>query len=230
MINKQQNLFQIGTSGNTALLRDQVYHTLKEDILLGEMKPGNPLNINEIAKRMDISCAPVREAINLLSKDGLVEISPHRRAIVASCSNEDFTIIVEMRKRFEPFIAKMSTPLIPQDVIDEMRERLFFILDNPKEVEAYVASDIAIHRMLHCYYGSKILEDIMSLLTNLRICFSGERMLDDEMEKASYRIQSTSEHLRILEAINSRNPDLVHDCVLAHLEKFDERNAVYFEP
>ena len=64
------------------VLRQEVLEALRSDILSGRTKPGSRLLEADIAQRMGVSRAPVREAIRQLEQEGLVEFFPHRGAVV----------------------------------------------------------------------------------------------------------------------------------------------------
>lgn len=69
-------------------LSDQVYQLLKGAIAKGELTPGQRLVETEVARRYDLSQAPVREALRRLAHEGLVLQLPRRGSFVASISEE----------------------------------------------------------------------------------------------------------------------------------------------
>jgi DNA-binding GntR family transcriptional regulator len=77
--------------------QEMVYHTLRDAILHGALSPGQRLVIDEIAQALQISHIPVREAIQILQSEGLVETIPHTGVRVTSISRnsiiEAFTLI-----------------------------------------------------------------------------------------------------------------------------------------
>ncbi len=213
--------------GSTVLIKDRVYNALKSEILLGNFKPGERLNILAIANKMNISSAPIREALNMLSKDGLVDLVAHKQAVVAVGELSDFLISVDIRKMLEPYAAKISVSNIPQDKIDAVRLQLNKVLDNPSDIVAYVESDMAVHELLHSYAGSKFLSEILTKVKSYTMRF---RYLVEKTEKiasaseASTIIISTHEHLSIINALDSRDPELAYSVVLQHIEHYSERN------
>ncbi|HPL54133.1 MAG TPA: GntR family transcriptional regulator [Bacillota bacterium] len=213
--------------GNAILLKDRVYNALKTEIILGNFKPGERLNILSIANKMNISSAPIREALNMLSKDGLIDLMPHKQAAVAAGGSDEYKISVDIRKMLEPYAAKISTPLIPQNKIDAVRNQLNSVLDDPSSVAAYVESDMAVHELLHYYAGSKFLSEILTMIKTYTMRF---RYIIEKTEKstlnreASTIIVSTHEHLSILDALESRDPERVYSAVLQHIEHYSKRN------
>ena len=81
---------QLENLKDTPLIRDRVYDALRKEILMGGFAPGETLNILSISKQMGISCAPIREALNMLNKDGLVELMPYIDVIIGN--EEDFQL------------------------------------------------------------------------------------------------------------------------------------------
>lgn len=59
-------------------LRDEVFNTLRQAILTGELKPGERLMEIHLANRLGVSRTPVREAIRKLELEGLVTMIPRR--------------------------------------------------------------------------------------------------------------------------------------------------------
>ena len=70
-------------------LKQLVYDNLKERIINGELKPGTRLREEDLSTEMNISRAPIREALNMLERDGFTMIVPRKGAIVAEVMKED---------------------------------------------------------------------------------------------------------------------------------------------
>ena len=70
-------------------LRDVVFHTLREAILKGDLKPGERLMELQLAARLGVSRTPIREAIRMLQQEGLAITVPRRGAEVAGISEKE---------------------------------------------------------------------------------------------------------------------------------------------
>ena len=112
-------------------IQDIVFTTLRDEILSGELKPGDRLNTNQLSQRLGVSRTPVREALNRLTSVGLVENIPHRGAFVRKLSIEEIIEIYYIRAALEGIAARLATRnLKPEDtrhlmqLCDEMEVHL----------------------------------------------------------------------------------------------------------
>lgn len=78
-----------GTTAGPTTQASTVYERLRTDILAGELTPGQKLRIEFLSKRYRTGQIPLREALNRLSSDGLVERRDQRGFLVAPVSAED---------------------------------------------------------------------------------------------------------------------------------------------
>jgi len=114
---------------NLVQLNDQVYSLLKEEIFRGNLPPGQRLSPGALAKRLGISVTPVRDALQRLSSDGLVEIQPRRGTFVTQFSEKSLREIYECRRIIEcaaadKLVAAPATTLDELDgLVAEMRAR-----------------------------------------------------------------------------------------------------------
>lgn len=84
-------------------LRERITDLLRDAIVSGEMRPGQPLIETELAAQLGVSRAPLREAMQVLVQDGLVEMIPYRGAIVRKLSSVDIEELYSFRSVLEQF-------------------------------------------------------------------------------------------------------------------------------
>lgn len=89
-------------------LRHRVANVLRDAILNGRLLPGSPLVEKTIAADLEISRAPVREAIRTLSKEGLVESVPYRGSHVRRMSARDIEEIYSLRGLLERYAVESA--------------------------------------------------------------------------------------------------------------------------
>jgi DNA-binding GntR family transcriptional regulator len=94
----------IGTGRQS--LNNVVADALREAILSGRFKPGDRLPEPQLAEMFGVSRNPIREALQVLSNEGLVEISPRKGARVPSLSTEELLETIELRAELEGISAR----------------------------------------------------------------------------------------------------------------------------
>ena len=73
---------------NRTPIREQIYNIIRKNIIELKYQPGERLSIMSISKELNVSNSPVREAISMLERDGLVEIYPNAGPSVITFSNK----------------------------------------------------------------------------------------------------------------------------------------------
>src|SRR5262245_66217279 len=81
----------VASPTNRRTLAEELRLQLADEIVRGLISPGAALDETELARRFGVSRTPVREAIRQLDASGLVEVRPHRGALVARPSEERLT-------------------------------------------------------------------------------------------------------------------------------------------
>jgi len=205
--------------GNYLSLKDRVYQNLKFQIINGNLKPGIRLLEKEIAKAMNISRAPIREAFNRLEKEGFVTIIPRKGAAVSNITTQIIEDIFEIRENLESLAIKNSLGEISIENLEKIGNHFKKFINKPTNIEnrlQYLALDKKFHNLLIENCGNKKLIEILSNLQEQihwirnislkRITFSG----------------SVKEHLSIVEALKKNDEDLVIKSLLKHLERAKE--------
>jgi len=95
------------TAGNGVAARQSPYLVLKESILRSDFAPGQPLVETALASQLSVSRTPVREALNRLEQDGLVERS-ERGLVVRQRSTEEILDIYEARIALEGTVGRSA--------------------------------------------------------------------------------------------------------------------------
>ena len=103
-------------------LSAQVFHTLREEILMGKYQKDEELKEKNIGEELGVSRTPVREALRQLELEGLVTIIPNRGAFVVGISKSDIQDIYEIRSLLEGLCAKWAAVNISEKQIQELEE------------------------------------------------------------------------------------------------------------
>lgn len=103
-------------------LRERVLDVLRDAILQGDLKPGQSLVETDLAARLGVSRAPLREAIQILNKEGLVETVPYHGTTVRHLSKTDIEEVYSLRGALEAFaIGRIIARYDYKAVAEELR-------------------------------------------------------------------------------------------------------------
>lgn len=101
-----------------------VYRTLRRAILNGQLKPGERLRQESLAKELDVSQTTVRDALNQLIGEGLAVRVPYKGVSVVTLSSADLEDIYAVRAVLEGLAAKSAAEQITNEELSEMRDIL----------------------------------------------------------------------------------------------------------
>jgi len=200
----------------TASLSEQIQRELKEDILSGNLVPGQRLGIEDLALRWDVSSTPVRDAIKRLETAGLVRVAPRRGVFVSTLDQRTFKHVFDLRIALECLAAESAAALIPGD---EIQRILTLYQEAGRQFERtgddslLVEHDSMVHDLIIRYCDNPKLVEIMQGLYDL---IEWARNTVAKRDPNSY-IQALPEHLQILEALKARDPDAAQTALRTHL-------------
>jgi DNA-binding GntR family transcriptional regulator len=105
-------------------LADRVYRRIRALILSGELSPGEALRQEALAEGLGTSRTPLREALNRLASEGLIEFRPHRSAVVATFTQRDIEADYEARALVEPSAARLAAERAPRETASDLESAL----------------------------------------------------------------------------------------------------------
>ena len=111
-------------SRGVELSLDVVHGRVRDAILHGELEPGAIMSQVQLAQELGVSRTPLREALRLLQREGLVDAEPNRRVRVASISIADLEQLYTLRIVNEAFGIRLTVPQMTPADIAGLRELL----------------------------------------------------------------------------------------------------------
>jgi DNA-binding GntR family transcriptional regulator len=130
------------------LLSDQIYELMKSMIKDGTLPPGEQLVESQLAKRMQVSQAPVRDALKQLAHEGLVSHVRHLGNFVASYSEAEFTQARDARAELEAIAGRLAcghlSPAARTTLVD-LIGRMHAAADDG-DLDAFRELDFTFHR------------------------------------------------------------------------------------
>jgi DNA-binding GntR family transcriptional regulator len=218
---------------NTAAsLRDQAYAKLKQAIAEADIYRSRDevrLDEKELTEALGVSRTPVREAMTLLEQEGFLRTVPRRGIYIQRKTKKEIVDMIYMWAALESMAARLATQRASESEIAGLR-RMFddFRDTTPAEhIDEYSEANIAFHQAIVQLSQSQILLDtIKNLFVHVRAI---RKMTIAQSNRAS---RSIVDHMRIIEALERRDTELVERLVRQHsveLGAFVETNCDFLD-
>ena len=179
-------------------LTDLVAEELRRGIINGEIELGANLSEARIAKELDVSRTPVREALNKLETDGLVTVEPQRGSRVFTLESVDLRKICDARMYLEKAALEENFKSTPTELsqalsacVAEMQASLA-----AGDTGHYQELDTEFHQHFFTYCGNQYLADV-SRVIGVKLAALRNRLL----QHAHHIDQSMKEHEQIAAAV-----------------------------
>ena len=198
-------------------LPEQIAQRVRRAILRGDLAPGQSIKERDSAAEMGVSRTPMREAIRILAKEGLVMLRPARSPVVADPSRAELADTVEMLTILELHSAELACARATDAeiegiaVIAARMEREF---DREDPIDVF-ETDMAFHRAIaSASHNAVMAEAHLAALSRLWRA----RYLSAMRVRSKARV--LSEHRRIVEGLQARDLDQVSAALVSHLHHF----------
>jgi DNA-binding GntR family transcriptional regulator len=194
--------------------REQVVDYLREAITVGRLADGERLIEERIARELEISRGPVREALRQLEHEGLVVSYPYRGAVVLGVSEEEIQeVLIPIRLTLERFSFSKALEQMDEADFAELAKEVWVMADAARagELLRLVEADIRFHEYVLSRSGQPHTTQVWhSIAPRIRAYFFRYGMVAD-LE------QIAIEHGQLLEAVQSRDRDRVLAAVERHI-------------
>jgi len=199
-------------------LPSKIYRILREAIIKGQLQPGERLVQDELAKTLNVSRMPIREAIKQLAAEGYVTVEPHKGAIVKQFTIHELEEIYFLRAKFEPMAAAESLKSMSPQLVTQLRE-LNEKMKKTDDTDEYIQLNIEFHHLLikDCPWGK-----LNNIIENLWTGFPQQtpHLLPNQIAT------SINEHELMVEALANNNIELTCQLLEQHITraKYDVLN------
>jgi DNA-binding GntR family transcriptional regulator len=182
-------------------LATQTAERLRDAILKGEYRVGQPLREVEICRALGVSRIPLREALHRLVGERIVVIRPNRGAEVAQLSKADLREIAEACRLLEGHLLALAAPQLCVEILDRAEESLELLdrEDNPAE---WSRINWVFHATLHAAAQRPLL---VELVGGLRA--RAELAMLKLVAEKERRLALNREHREILEGLRRGSAD-----------------------
>jgi DNA-binding GntR family transcriptional regulator len=200
----------VATEAPTSAIR--VHDALRVAILEGEIAPGSRLRAEALAERFGTSRTPIREALLMLEREGLVTVEPHRGAIVRSFDAADVLDLYEVRALIEPHAAARAATRIGTEQLERMRALCVKAERRATRVADQIAYNEEFHGIVVEAADSPRLTQAMRAVAGIPREFRTAFWASDEQ-----RAQSLFCHRELVSALDAKQPELAEAVMRMHI-------------
>jgi DNA-binding GntR family transcriptional regulator len=184
---------------------------LRTDILQGDIAPGSRLSQQSIAERFGVSRIPVRDALQILAGQGLVQHTSNATATVTGISVAELQELYELREAVEPLATQIAVPNVGRADLLTMRKQLQ-IMEQHADTRTWLAANTEFHAAVYRRANRPRMIELVERLRGLT-----DRYVYVHLEVIGQTEHLVSEHLDILAAVESGDAALAARLTREHL-------------
>ncbi|WP_406011192.1 GntR family transcriptional regulator [Streptomyces sp. NBC_00637] len=212
--------------GEELSLAERAYRVVRDRLVMLEIRPGAPINEDQLAQSLGVGRTPVREALKRLQYERLITTYPRRGTFATDVHITDLAHISEVRQELEPLAAAQAArraTATDRATLTALRQRLESVDAGRHDSAALMRLDLQVHRAIYAATHNPYLEDTLVRHDNLatRIwCLFVDRLSD--------MAGHVEEHGPLIEAIVAGDPDKAAQLARSHVEGFERaiRDAI----
>ncbi|MFF6983227.1 GntR family transcriptional regulator [Streptomyces sp. NPDC008343] len=212
--------------GEEVSLAERAYRAIRDRLVMLEIRPGAPINEDQLAQSLGVGRTPVREALKRLQYERLITTYPRRGTFATDVNITDLAHISEVRLELEPLAAAQAArraTAADRAVLTALRVELESEGPRQRAAAELMHLDLQVHRAIYAATHNPYLEDTLVRHDNLatRIwCLFVDRLSD--------MAGHVEEHGPLVEAIVAGDPDKAAQLARCHVEGFERaiRDAI----
>jgi DNA-binding GntR family transcriptional regulator len=190
-------------------LAERAYRAIRDRLVMLEIRPGAPVNEDQLAQALGVGRTPVREALKRLQYERLITTYPRRGTFATDVNITDLAHISEVRQELEPLAAAQATLTA---VLQELES-----VDPRRHAAAELMRlDLQVHRAIYAATHNPYLEDTLVRHDNL-----ATRIWCLFIDRLSDMAGHVEEHRPLLRAIVAGDTDKAAQLARSHVEGFE---------
>lgn len=151
---------------NRINITEEIYRIVKEDILSHKIPSGEKINIDQLARTLEVSNIPIREALTRLQSEGYLHMVPFKGMFVNLMSLKELNELYEIRLYLEPLAVEKAAPKIPVEKLVWLNENMISLhSDKPSQsnsgLETITKMNVSIHGTILEYCDNISLQNLV---------------------------------------------------------------------
>ena len=196
-------------------LQDVVFNTLRQAILIGELKPGERLMEIHLADRLGVSRTPIREAIHKLEREGLVTIIPRRGAEVSRITEKSMNDVLEVRRALDALCVELACDRITEEGLNNLKDACINFEQSVKtgDNKKIAQADVALHDIIVQATGNQRLIQLVNDLSEQMYRYRFEYIKDGSQHQTL-----VEEHKIIYQSIVRKDKKTASEAARTHID------------
>jgi DNA-binding GntR family transcriptional regulator len=199
---------------------DRIYDQLKQMAMNYKFRPGEPLNEVDLAASFGVSRTPLREVLNRLVAEGLLDFVPRKGFSCKPLDTKRVFDLYEVRCGLEMMSAKLATERASDGELASLAHSWQVATEQFCRLSPVDCArcDEAFHEQLAALSKN---QELLHMLQNVNARAHYLRLIS--MEQEAYRRNTCAEHQLILQALQARNVEAAVNCMAAHVSLRQEQ-------
>ena len=186
--------------------KDLIYKDLRCSISTGDRKPGERLDLDELAKSYGTSITPVRDALQMLSQEGLVTIKPRSGYFVTYVTLKQLRDMLELREILEVASIERATVRITEEQLEQLEHvHAGYTGEDDESYDRYMAENRRFHYLIAEASGNHELAEMLGRLHDRLIRFMVLCRAGETLERR---------HARVIEALRTGDVAVARQAML----------------
>ena len=188
----------------------KIFRQLRRSIIMGHCRPGERLDVDDLAAGFETSVTPVRDALQMLSQEGLVMIRPRSGYFVASITLKQLRDMLDLRKLLELAAIERAALRITTEQINNLRlVHAGYTGDDDESYDRYTDENRRFHYLVALAAGNMELAEMIGHLHDRLARFMVLRHAGKSQEIT---------HARIIDALENHDIDLARQALLEDID------------
>lgn len=197
-----------------------LFSTLKDEILTGKLISGQKLTEKVICDKYGVSRTPVREALQKLEMEGLVESIPNRGFFVLGLTQQDYIDMFTLRKIYEIQAIAWAIERITDDEMDALKELYEFMefYTMKEDVAKMLIINNNFHQTIYSASHNRMLKNLLSSYQEML-----KHVENPAHKKEGYLLEVFKEHKAIFDAFAARDKEAGIAAMEMHMDNSKQR-------
>lgn len=194
----------------------EAFEILRNAILSGELRPGDPLKEAQLARQLHVSQVPVREALLQLENLGLVLRVQDKGTTVTKLSRSEMVELLEVRAHLEDLAFRLASRRLTEKGMKELRDCVADLESKTVQNNYYGAAeaDLRFHRTVWRYSGNRVLENTLE-----RLCTSVLAFVSIQRHSAKESLRgSAGRHNILLKVLEKGKSGAISAAIREHMD------------